>query len=77
MHERSTGPRKRVLEGGRVDDSGSFPEDGADYRAMTPGQRMEALYRLSRRAFTCLPADDVRRRLSEFSHHLVLVGGRR
>ncbi|HEY0133211.1 MAG TPA: hypothetical protein VGB85_04000, partial [Nannocystis sp.] len=47
--------------GGRVEDSGCFPEAGLDYRDMTPGERMEALRRLSRRAYTCIPADDPRR----------------
>lgn len=75
MVERTQGPRSKFLQGGRVEDSGSFPEDGLDYRDMTPGERMEALRRLSRRAFTCIPGDDVRRRLQGLPDRL--VGGRR
>ncbi len=74
MPERPAAPRDRFLRGGRVEDSAGFPETGADYRDMTPGQRMDALRRLSRRAYTCLPDDDVRR-LQGLSGRL--VGGRR
>ncbi len=75
MVDRTPGARSKFLQGGRVEDSGSFPEDGLDYREMTPGERMDACRRLSRRVFTCIPADDVRRRLQGLPNRL--VGGRR
>ncbi len=75
MAERTQVPRSKFLQGGRVEDPGGFPEEGLDYRDMTPGERMEVLRRLSRRAYTCLPADDVRRRLQGLPNRL--VGGRR
>lgn len=71
-------PPKRLLHrliGGRVNDSGSFPDSDLAYQHMTPGERMEALYRLSRRAFTCIPESDARKRLQGIPNRL--IGGRR
>lgn len=75
MVERTPASRSKFLQGGRVEDSGGFPEDGIDYRDMTPGERMDACRRLSLRVFTCIPEDDVRRRLQGLPNRL--IGGRR
>lgn len=75
MVERTSASRSKFLQGGRVENSGGFPEDGVAYREMTPGERMDALRRLSRRVFTCIPEDDVRRRLQGLPNRL--IGGPR
>ena len=75
MEDRPQGTRSKFLQGGRVEHSGDFPEDGLDYREMTPSERMDACRRLSRRVFTSIPADDVRRRLQGLPNRL--IGGRR
>ena len=68
-------PPKARLQGGRVNDSGSFPNTDLNYQHMTPGERIEALHRLSRRAFTCLPETDPRQRPQGIPNRL--IGGRR
>ena len=52
-----------------------FPEDGTDYEHMTPGERIEALIRISRLAYaidyTKLAHDDPRRQLSLLPNRLI------